>query len=141
TELARRGSLAIVVQHSDYAVGLLELGRGDPEAAVACLERVAELAERMGQEEPGVFQWGAELVEAYLAASRTARAEAAAAELDGRAAATARTWALAAAQRCRGLLAPEGGIDASFLEALRLHESTRAPFQRARTELAYGRRL
>jgi DNA-binding CsgD family transcriptional regulator len=45
----------------------------------------------------------------------------------------------AAAARCRGLL--DDDFDAAFAEALELHDRRPMPFERARTLLAYGRRL
>jgi DNA-binding NarL/FixJ family response regulator len=43
------------------------------------------------------------------------------------------------AARCRGLVADD--FDAAFAEALELHARTPAPFELARTLLAYGERL
>lgn len=53
---------------------------------------------------------------------------------------TGRTWALAAAARCRGLLVSEG-FDTEFATALEWHSRKQIPFERARTELCYGERL
>jgi DNA-binding CsgD family transcriptional regulator len=140
-ELAQRGGLAAVTEHADYAIGLLELGLGNGEPAVAALERVAAADARAGRGEPGVFPWGADLVEAYLLAGRAKEAVGATERLEGAATATGRAWARAAALRCRGLLAPDDELDAPFGAALEAHGLTEAPFQVARTELAYGRRL
>jgi len=54
---------------------------------------------------------------------------------------TQRSWALAGAARCRGLLATEEQFEADFQRALELHEQTPTPFERARTELCLGERL
>ena len=54
---------------------------------------------------------------------------------------TGRTWALAAAARCRGLLAGDADFEQAFAEALELHGRTPTPFERARTELCLGERL
>jgi DNA-binding CsgD family transcriptional regulator len=48
---------------------------------------------------------------------------------------------LAAAARCRGLLAAEDGFEVEFSRALELHARTPTPFERARTELCLGERL
>ena len=50
-------------------------------------------------------------------------------------------WTLAAAARCRGLLANESTFAEAFEEALEHHERTPSPFERARTQLCYGERL
>src|SRR5262249_61809243 len=52
-----------------------------------------------------------------------------------------RSWALAAAARCRGLLAAEEDFEREFQRGLELHRRTPTPFERARTELCYGERL
>src|SRR5207244_10085171 len=140
-ELARRGGLAAVSEHADYALGLLELGLGNGEPAVAALERAAAAAARAGRGEPGVFPWGADLVEAYLVAGRAEEAIGARERRGEAATATDRAWARAAALRCRGLLALDDELDAPFGAALEAHGRTEAPFQLSRTELAYGRRL
>ena len=83
----------------------------------------------------------ARVVEAYLLAGRPEEAISATERLHDAATATGRAWACAAALRCRGLLAPDDELDAVFGAALEAHGQTEAPFQLARTELAYGRRL
>jgi DNA-binding CsgD family transcriptional regulator len=54
---------------------------------------------------------------------------------------TERVSALAAASRCRGLLAAEDAFQAEFEKALDLHAAAKMPFERARTELCLGERL
>ena len=52
------------------------------------------------------------------------------------------TWALALAARCRALLSEDADdAEREFTEALRLHARSNRPFDRARTELLYGRAL
>jgi len=123
------------------ALGLLALGAGRPEQAVAALEPVRELAERNAVGEPGVLPFAPDLVEAYV---RLGELDAARALLDAfarQARALGRGWALAAAGRCAGLLADEHELDTRFGEALALAERASSPFERARTELCYGERL
>ena len=50
-------------------------------------------------------------------------------------------WALALVARCQAVLAPAGGEDAHFADALHLHTAGGRPFDTARTELLYGERL
>ncbi len=88
-----------------------------------------------GLGEPNVLQWSADLIEAYVRAGHEPEAEAELELLERQAAQTGRTWALAAAARCRGLLVPEGQLDDAF------NQQAPTPFERARTELCYGERL
>jgi DNA-binding CsgD family transcriptional regulator len=123
------------------ALGLLELGRGDPDAAIVALEPVERIVEEGKLGEPWLVQWAPDLIEAY---SRVGRADEAASVLETferQAQATIRISAQAAAARCRGLLAPDDAFEGLFDAALALHELVPTPFERGRTELAYGERL
>jgi len=123
------------------ALGLLALGAGSPEEAIAELEPVARLAERNAVGEPSVLPFAPDLIEAY---TRLGDLDAARALLEAfarRARAVQRGWALAAAARCAGLLAEADEVDPRFSEALELGERGASPFEQARTELCYGERL
>jgi DNA-binding CsgD family transcriptional regulator len=51
-------------------------------------------------------------------------------------------WALAAAQHCRALLCAEDeGAEEAFAAAVEMHAGASRPFDRARTELAFGEYL
>ena len=54
---------------------------------------------------------------------------------------TRRPTALAATSRCRGLMSRSPDFEPHFERALELHARAQTPFERARTELAYGERL
>jgi DNA-binding CsgD family transcriptional regulator len=124
------------------ALGLLELGLGRAEAAAAELEHVRRASEAREIGDPGTVQWAPDLVEAYARLGRGDEAAAALAELEARAAATGRLWARAAAERGRGLLAADDEeAQQAFEAALAEHGRLDSPFERARTELAYGERL
>jgi DNA-binding CsgD family transcriptional regulator len=123
------------------AFGLLELGLGNPEGAIAALEPVERIVREGEVGEPWIVQWAPDLIEACSHAGRHDRAEATLEELEAQARATGRVSALAAAARCRGILAPDRLYEAFFATALELHERVPTPFERARTELAYGARL
>jgi DNA-binding CsgD family transcriptional regulator len=88
-----------------------------------------------------VIQFGPDLIEAYVRAGRGDDARRELEHFEAQTRASSRNWALAAAARCRGLLAADDGYEDAFLEALRLHEATPTPFERARTELCLGERL
>ena len=139
-ELAAFGVRSIVA-YAASALGLLELGLGKSDAAIGHLENMARIVPRHGVGEPNSVQWAPDLIEAYVRSGRTREAERALADLEERAAATRRTWALAAAARCRGLLATDEELDREFEEAFRWHERTPTPFERARTELCLAERL
>jgi DNA-binding CsgD family transcriptional regulator/tetratricopeptide (TPR) repeat protein len=137
-ELAAFGVRSIVV-YAASALGLLELGCGRPGVAIEHLERVAHTVPRHGIGEPAVVQWAPDLIEAYIRSGRATEAERALADFVLQAEATQRTWALAAAARCRGL-ATEGDYESEFGLALELLERLPAPFERARTLLCLGER-
>jgi len=120
------------------ALGELELSVGRPEAAVTHLE-AHELRARELQLDDVDMSAEPELVDAYLRLGRDADAEAAAARHAERARAKAQPWALARAERCLGMVAPD--FEDHFEEALRVHAHTPDVFETARTQLAYGARL
>ena len=82
-----------------------------------------------------------DLIESQIRAGLESEARSTLAEFEAQAQRTGRGWALAAAARCRGLLAPPESIDAIFAEAHRLVSALPSPFERARTELCWGERL
>jgi DNA-binding CsgD family transcriptional regulator len=123
------------------SLGLLESSRGRYDEALSELEPIHERVMRSGLAEPSLFPYQPDLVEAY---ARLGRPEEANTMLDyfvRQAEAVGRRWALAAAARCRGLLAEPADIDAAFGVAFALHEDVPSPFERARTQLVYGERL
>jgi DNA-binding CsgD family transcriptional regulator/tetratricopeptide (TPR) repeat protein len=119
------------------ALGLLELGRGRPEEAIAQLVRVGA----SNAAAPPVVPSLPDLVEACVRVGRDAEARTYLERFSADAAATGRVWALAAAARCRGLLAGEREFEHEFASALELHAGTPAVFEQARTELCLGERL
>src|SRR5215211_3591477 len=122
------------------ALGLLELGCGRPESAIAPLEEIRCLQQKGWSDAALTPHRMPDLVEAYALAGRTAEAHAV---LDGfrrDAERTRRPSALALAARCGAYLAADCEFDARFTEALKLH-SEAGPFEHARTQLLYGSRL
>ena len=130
-----------VAAYAQSVLGFLALGLGRSTEAVERLLQVAQWCDRERAIEP-CFQAFAtlDLIEAYVHSGARAEAEAALATFEALPARTRRTWALATAARCRGILVG-GDFDEHFEEALRLHDRTPTPFDRARTELCYGERL
>jgi DNA-binding CsgD family transcriptional regulator len=129
----------LVVAEAAVAVGLLALGGGRPEEAVARLEPVRDLTRSNGVREPRVVPFSGDLVEAYVRAGRIGDAETELDRLTGFADATDGRWARAVASRCAGLLAGEAEYADRFERSL--SEDGASPFERGRTLLAYGERL
>jgi DNA-binding CsgD family transcriptional regulator len=128
-------STGSITAYRASVLGLLALGLGKSEEAVEYLRELAHNVRERGLEEPNVMQWSGDLIEAYVRAGRDADAEGELEFLERQAAQTGRTWALAVAARCRGLLVPDDQFDDAFA-----HQAP-TPYERARTELCYGERL
>lgn len=123
------------------ALGVLELGRERHEDAIPHLEGVVAAFRRGGIREPGVVLAHGDLIEAYALSGRRDDAFELLREFETLANATERRGARAIAARCAGILSDGGQAEASFSEALRLHEGVGMPFELFRTQLAFGRRL
>jgi DNA-binding CsgD family transcriptional regulator len=123
-----------------WAVGLLNLGLGQWEAAATRLEAVTSPAPGTGH--PFVaLQALPDLVEAAVRAGRPEVAEAAATRYTGYAANAAPAWQQALAARCQALITrPAEAREQLLFEALALHDPDR-PFSRARTLLLLGEHL
>jgi DNA-binding CsgD family transcriptional regulator len=121
------------------ALGFLELSLNRVSEAIEALETVERDVARSGIVDQVILPWGPDLVEAHVRAGGAddARRVLAVLERVARRAGTAIVGAPAA--RARGLV--EEPFDAHFARALRLHDARPMPFERARTLLAYGRRL
>ena len=119
------------------SLGLLALGQGAPDEAIARLEPVVDLEKEQAQHiaPPGD---GFDLVEAYARVGRSASAIEAIAELER---SSIQPYSRGALARCRGLVAPESDYADRFLESLRILEPLGLPFHVARTRLCYGERL
>ena len=140
-DFARRTGNRSLDIYASASLGLYDLGRDAPDHAAEHLEHAQALAERSGLVEPNVIQWRGDLVESQCRAGRAADASRTLAAFQRVANATGRRWALAAAARCRALLAPAADLDGAFAEAYRLVADGPSPFEVARTELCWGERL
>ena len=113
------------------------LSAGEVELASEFYDRAHRIAVRLHTQR-GVVQFGADRVEALARLGRTDEAFQALEEF-------ADTpggghWALGALARCRGILAATGA-ESHFQTALTHHQQDGQPFEKARTQLAYGERL
>jgi len=139
-ELAEQAGLGSMAMFMRAALGLLELGLGRIDRAIAELEQVERAATAQGLDEPTLIPWMPDLVEAYLQDGRTDDARRVAATLEGQAHRAGGDLARALAERCRGLVAADDFAE-RFAAALELHDRVPVPFERARTMLAFGARL
>jgi GMP synthase-like glutamine amidotransferase/DNA-binding NarL/FixJ family response regulator/tetratricopeptide (TPR) repeat protein len=141
-EISARLGQGSQLDHAGSALGLLALARGDAEEAAAELEPAVRLAASAGWSDAATPPHRTpDLVEAYAASGRTDEARALSETFADQAARTRRLSAIAAAARCRGVLAAGDAFEEPFREALSIDEQATGPFDLARTELAFGRRL
>jgi DNA-binding CsgD family transcriptional regulator len=140
-ELAEKTGAAMARRTALAALGFLELSLNHPREAHAYLAPLTAETREAGVGEPGAMRFLPDAIEALIALEASA-AEALLDFLEERARKTERSSALAAARRCRGLLAAaRGDVAAALAElerALAEHESVPLPFERARTLLALG---
>ena len=122
-----------VITFAHYALCVLELGRGNYEAALVAGQRVSEadlpyLGTRVLPD----------LVEAAVRAGAVDVAEAACARLSDRATASGSPLARGLEARSRALLSADAVADAHYAEAVGLLIATQAVSELARTHLLYG---
>ena len=139
--LAGQANADSITTYARAALGLLELGLSRPDRAREQLGPLPGLTRRQGLGEPGAVCWQPDWVEANIRLGDHQAAGSALARLEREASTANRTWALAAAARYRGLLAPAHQFEQHFARALALHDQTPTPFERARTQLCLGERL
>jgi DNA-binding CsgD family transcriptional regulator len=127
---------------ASWALGHLALSEGD---AVRALERLEPLhAHHRGEaiEEPGALPFVPDYVEALVEAGRHEDAEFALDDYQGAAERLGRRRGIAAARRCRGLLAASADDLSAALqeleEAARLAAANETPFEHARALVALG---
>jgi len=120
------------------AMAVLELGLDRPQALIDAADSLdiewSSLASR-------VVDWIPDLVEAHVRVGNRKEAVRLLDEYAVVAEQTRRPTALAATSRCRGLMSRSPDFEPHFERALELHARAQSPFERARTELAYGERL
>ncbi|HVS05045.1 MAG TPA: AAA family ATPase [Candidatus Dormibacteraeota bacterium] len=123
-------------------LGFIELSRGDPESANGWLQRVTELEERGGFDEPTVLRSRHDAIEALIALGRLEEAMNLLETLEERGRRLNRAWALAMAARCRALLAAAhgdlAGAQIALAQALVAHDRLVEPFELGRTLLIQG---
>jgi DNA-binding NarL/FixJ family response regulator len=126
----------------ETALGLLELSLGNAQEADAHLRAATEIAEQIGQLEPGIHRVHGDAAEAALAVGDRERAEKIATLLEAHGGKTGHAWSIAAGLRSRALLeAEQGELDAALAtieRGLAAHENLPMPYELGRTLLAKG---
>ncbi len=130
-ELASARGLGIVAEVANWALVVLELGLGQAEEA---LRRAREISGTLA------VAWSVlDRIEAAIRAGEREIAHEWLAFFEPWAESTGAAWAGAVVLHCRGLLAEdEGEAERLFLAALDAHAHADRPFERARSELAFG---
>jgi len=137
--LAESERISAGLRFAHAALGFGELGLDHTGAAITELETVEGLVEGTGMEEPTIVPWAPDLIEAYVRQGRDGDARRVLAGLERQAASTGSPVAGAAAARGRGMT--DDDFEPAFARALALDDRRPMPFERARTLLAFGRRL
>src|SRR5262249_21269130 len=123
-------------------LGFVDLFLGNPAGAHGHLRRAAELIAAMGVQEPAIFRFVPDEVEALVSLGELDEAVALLDPFEERARRLDRAWALATGARCRGLLLAARGDTDGALEvmavALAEHERVPEPFALARTLYCRG---
>jgi DNA-binding CsgD family transcriptional regulator/tetratricopeptide (TPR) repeat protein len=123
-----------------YALGDLELSLGEPARAVSTLRELVHILDVHELADADLVP-AAELVDGLLRLGEASEAEAVASSYERTARDKGQPWALARAERARGLLADDASAPLFFEAALEAHAATLDRFETARTRLAYGERL
>jgi DNA-binding CsgD family transcriptional regulator len=139
TEL--RLGLRSATANAKAALGFLEVGLGNYQAALADLEESRNVCEMGGATEPWLFPVEGDLVEALVRLGDKDQALLVAKSLVARGEAMGRRSAMAVGHRAIGLASEEEDFRHPFETALAIHADLPTPFEVARTELAYGERL
>src|SRR5690349_17916808 len=137
--LAQSERISAGLRFAHAALGFGELGLDHTGAAITELETVEGLVTGTGMEEPTIVPWAPDLIEAYVRQGRDGDARRVLAGLERQAASTGSPVAGAAAARGRGMT--DDDFEPAFARALALDDRRPMPFERARTLLAFGRRL
>ena len=125
---------------SMIALGQLELGLGNPQAAMTHFAECTHFLKELAIDDPDLSP-APDIVDALVRLGRVPEAQAISDEYTRRAEEKGLPFALARAARARALLADDRAFAAEFEAALRHHESTPDVFEGARTRLYYGERL
>jgi class 3 adenylate cyclase len=122
------------------ALGMLELGLGNPQEALRHLSECEVFLQEISVNDPDVSP-APDMVEALMRLGRESEAREVAARYQAAAGAKRQPFALARAARAQALVADDQHFAELFAISLRYHDSTPDTFERARTQLYFGERL
>ena len=122
------------------ALGQLELGLGNPGAALARFEECSALLEDIAIDDPDLSP-APDMVDALVRLGRAGEASDVAARYGRGAEEKGQPFALARAARARALAGDDRHYEEQFILALAFHDRTPDRFERARTQLYFGERL
>jgi hypothetical protein len=138
--LAERCGMGLCRIWVHLALTQLELGLGHFEDALRHADDTSSVLQTHGVFDVDLSPTP-ELVETYVRLGRAPAAVALIDEYCPRAEEKGLPWALARANRCRGLVADDAAFERHFSEALRWHDPTSDSFERGRSHLCFGERL
>jgi DNA-binding CsgD family transcriptional regulator len=117
----------------DHADGLVALGAGDASIARTHLERVADMADRLGVKDPASVWWVGDYLDALIEVGDTARAWAVTEAQEELGARLGRRYLLGATARARGSLDAPARRGEAFDRSVEIFRELGAPFERARS--------
>jgi len=133
------------IAQAAMAGAVVARARGDHEGVIHALEPLLPLADLDGIREPGILDWPILYAAALVSLGRLRDAEAVLSQFTRLARERNRAQSLAGAERVRGALDAALGhaddAEVSFVSSLALLDELNLPFERALTELEYGRFL
>jgi DNA-binding CsgD family transcriptional regulator len=141
-DLATRTETPVFGPYARAALGAIALAEGQGDVAVSEYETAREELLAIALPAPGEVFWTVELVEAHVRAAAAEKAQAELERLEELVTDAHPAVQQAQLHRCRALVATDHDeASGHFERALELHQSSRTPFEHARTQLAYGERL
>jgi ATP/maltotriose-dependent transcriptional regulator MalT len=129
--------LAAVAAYAAWMLAHIDLTEGRPAAALGRLRALSTPGDPTAHAVIALLA-ARDLVEAAVAAGRLEDVEPAVARLERWAARDPRSWTLVVAHRSRALISPGEEAERHYQAALAVEGQGELPWERARTELAYG---
>jgi DNA-binding CsgD family transcriptional regulator len=140
-ELSRDTETPVFGPYARAALGAVSLAENDLDGAIGEYEQARRDLVAIAVPAPGELFWTVELVDAHARKGDGDRAAAELAHLEGLVTAAHPPVNQAQLLRCRALVAAGEEGTELFARAIEAHLESSTPFERARTELAYGERL
>ena len=133
------------IAQAAMAAACVARARGDHESVIQSLEPLLPLADLGGIGEPGILDWPIPYAEALVGLNRLRDAETVVSRFSRLAHERSRSQSIAGADRLRAILDAALGraddAEVSFVASLATLDAVHLPFERALTELEYGRFL